>query len=210
MMGLPPAQSNGKGLGSLAGAAWHGAARLLRRFGRDRSGVGAVEFALIAPLLLMLYITAFEVTVGLSVAKRATRTAGAVADLTTQAKTVDTTSLATMKDVATAIFAPYSTSSLSLQITAIAIDSAGKATVKWSWAQDGTAPYKKNATITVPAAISTPSSFLLHTRVSIPHKLMMFMPGLLPTQVDNITISREYYFRQRLDDSVDCSNCPAG
>lgn len=210
MTGLPPAQSNGKGLASLAGAAWHGVAGLLRRFGRDRSGVGAVEFALIAPLLLILYITAFEVTVGLSVAKRATRTAGAVADLTTQADTVDTTSLATMKDVATAIFAPYSATSLSLQVTGIAVDAAGKATVKWSWAQNGTAPYKKNATFALPSTIATPSSFLVHTRVSIPHKLMMFMPGLLPPQIDNITISREYYFRLRLADAVSCSDCPSG
>lgn len=182
----------------------------LSRFGEDRSGMGAVEFAMIAPLLLMLYITAFEVTIGLSVAKRATRSAGAIADLTTQADTVNTTTLNTMKDVAGAIFAPYSSDEMTLQITGVDIDAASKATVRWSWAGDGTAPYAKNATFTLPTNIATPSSFLVHARVSIPHELLMFMPGLMPASMQNITISREYYFRQRINDAVSCTDCPSG
>ena len=40
---------------------------LLRRFARDQRGVGAIEFAILFPVLLMLYLGAFELTVGLSV-----------------------------------------------------------------------------------------------------------------------------------------------
>lgn len=183
---------------------------LFARFARDRRGMGAVEFAMIAPLLLMLYITAFEVTVGLSVAKRATRSAGAIADLTTQTDTLTTTTLATMKDVASAIFSPYSTENMALQITGIDIGSSGAAKVRWSWAQNGTAPYTKNAAITVPSDIATANSFLVHVRVSIPHSILMFMPGLMPASMKNITITREYYFRQRVNEAVECSNCPSG
>lgn len=179
-------------------------------FKADRSGMGAVEFAMIAPLLLMLYITAFEVTVGLSVAKRATRSAGAVADLVTQSSSVSTSDLQTMTDVVASIFAPYSTTGLSLQITGIAIDSSGNATVQWSWAQDGTAPFQKGAAYTLPADIATANSFLVHASVAIPHELLMFMPGLMPASVQTLTIGREYYFRQRIDDAVTCTNCPSG
>lgn len=183
---------------------------LFSRFARDRQGMGAVEFAMIAPLLLMLYITAFEVTIGLSVAKRATRSAGAIADLTTQTDTLTTTTLTTMKDVAGALFAPYSTDDMTLQITGIDIGSSGAATVRWSWAQDGTAPYKKNASVSVPSDIATANSFLVHARVSIPHQILMFMPGIMPSSMQNITITREYYFRQRVNEAVECTNCPSG
>jgi len=206
MTGRLPPPSNDKGLAALA----HAMRKRLSRFGRDRSGMGAVEFAMIAPLLLMLYITAFEVTIGLSVAKRATRSAGAIADLTTQADTVNLATLNTMKDVAGAIFAPYSTDDMTLQITGIDVDSAGKATVRWSWAGNGTAPYAKNAAFSLPTNIATPSSFLVHARVSVPHELLMFMPGLMPASMQNITISREYYFRQRINDAVSCTGCPSG
>lgn len=53
----------------------------LKRLIADRSGVGAVEFALIAPLLLALYITSFELTIGFSVASRVTRSASSIAAL---------------------------------------------------------------------------------------------------------------------------------
>lgn len=203
---LPSSSSNEKGLAAFARAI----RSRLSHFGKDRSGMGAVEFAMIAPLLLMLYITAFEITVGLSVAKRATRSAGAIADLTTQSSTVTPTDLSVMKDVASAIFAPYSTSDMTLQITGITINSAGAATVSWSWAGDNTAPYAKNDTFTLPANIATPSSFLVHARVSIPHQLLMFMPGLMPVSMQNITITREYYFRQRINEAVSCTGCPSG
>ncbi|MCX8995681.1 pilus assembly protein [Rhizobiaceae bacterium BDR2-2] len=170
--------------------------------------MGAVEFAMIAPLLLMLYLTAFEVTVGLSVTKRTARAASAIADLTTQVNAVDKATLETMGDVASAIFAPYSTENLAIEITALKIDSTRKALVDWSWAQDGHAAHTTGTEYDLPSDIAVPDSFLVHVRVSIPHQILMFMPSLVPASVKNITISREYFFRQRVDSSVACSDCP--
>ena len=39
----------------------------LRRFARDERGIGAIEFAILFPVLLMLYLGAFELTIALSV-----------------------------------------------------------------------------------------------------------------------------------------------
>ena len=86
---------------------------------RDRRGAGAVEFALIAPLLLMIYITVFELTIGLSVSKRMARASGAIADLVTQQPSVTKSSLAAMINVAESIFVPYGASDISLDITGI-------------------------------------------------------------------------------------------
>ncbi len=160
------------------------------------------------PLLLMLYIGAFEITVGLSVSKRATRAAGAVADLVTQQdKPVDKTFLTTMSDVADAIFVPYSTSNLTLKITGVTLDANAKAKVKWSWQKGGTAPYQVNAPVQVPADLQQANTFLIHTELSVPHRLMLFMADNLSMDTMSITIKREYFFRPRTGDSVECSNC---
>lgn len=131
-----------------------------RRLIRDRKGAGAIEFAILFPVLIMLYIGAFEITIGLSVSKRVTRAAGTVADLITQQQSVTKSALAQMPSVATAIFVPYNSTALTMKITGVTIDASANAKVLWSWAQDGTAPYAKNTTVSnVPSDMKTANSF---------------------------------------------------
>lgn len=179
---------------------------LIRRFAGDRDGVGAIEFAILFPILVMLYVGAVEITVGLSVSKRAARASGTIADVITQQKSVTKAWLDDMPAVASAIFMPYVTTGMTVKITGINIDSTGKATVLWSWAQDKSRPYAVNSAVTVPADISKAGSFLVRTELSIPYQLFLFAPTLMANR-SIITINRNYYYRQRQDVNVPCSDC---
>lgn len=180
----------------------------LRRLWSDRSGVGAVEFALIAPLLLMIYITVFELTIGLSVSKRVTRASGTIADLVTQQESsVSKSFLATMKDVAQSIFVPYGNAATEIKITGISLDSTANPKVAWSWDEDGGKPYPAGSTIDIPANMKVADAFIVHAEVSVPHQLLMFMPGLIPSQIRDITISRDYYYRARSGSEIKCTDC---
>ena len=181
----------------------------LRRFFRDRQGVGGVEFAILAPILISLYITCFELTMGLSVAKRATRSASTIADLVTQQTSVNKAFLATMPDVTEAIFVPYRTEAdaVSLKITGIAMDANATPRVLWSWQQDGTRPYGVGTSVSdVPDELKAANSFLVRAELSVPHQLLMFLPGI-STETRTITISRTFFYRQRVGDSIACSDC---
>lgn len=180
--------------------------RALKRLWTDRRGVGAVEFAIIFPILLALYITAFELTIGFSVYKRATHAAGTIADLVSQQASVNEAYLGTMEDVAAAIFVPYATTGLKLKISAITIDANKKATISWSWDQDDGRPYAPGTAAAVPADLLQPNGFLIHAEIAIPHKLLMFMSNLSST-ITPITIGRDYYFAKREDSAITCSNC---
>ena len=181
--------------------------RLLRQ---DVRGVGAVEFALIAPLLLSLYITSFELTIGLSMSKRVTRTASTIADLVTQQQTSVTTDyLGTMVGVTNAIFTPYSPQNLVMKITGVAVDSAGNATAAWSWDKTGGKPYNAGSSVTVPSDMRTPDTFLVRAEVSVTHQLFMFMPGIMPDRLQTITMSREFFYRVRVGSKLDCTGCKA-
>jgi len=176
------------------------------RFAKHREGAGAIEFAIIFPLLVSLYLTSFELTIGFSVYKRATRAAGAIADIVSTQTKVDKDYLATMKDVAAAIFVPYGTDGLKLKITGIKIDTNKNATVVWSWDQGGGRPYAVGAAADVPANLRSVSDFLVHAELSVPHSLLMFMPTMV-SENSTITISRDYYFAKREGDPILCRDC---
>ncbi|MCM2473657.1 pilus assembly protein [Rhizobium sp. CG5] len=184
---------------------------LLKRLKDNRDGIGGVEFALIVPLLLVVYICAFELTLGFSVAKRATRATGTIADLVAQQSSVTTTFLATMPDVAAAIFTPYDTAAdgetIDLKITGIAVDSSANPTVAWSWAADGTTPYVAGTTVSVPSDMVTADVFMVRAELSVPHTLVMYLPGAAAKETRSITIEREYFFQQRTGETIDCSDC---
>jgi Flp pilus assembly protein TadG len=179
---------------------------LCLRFACDKEGVGAIEFAILFPILVMLYVGAFEITIGLSVSKRATRSSAAIADVVTQQQAVTRAWLDDMPSVASAIFAPYGTTGLTLKITGIAIDAAANPTVKWSWQQGSPAPYTANSAVTVPPDLKKASTFLVRTELSVPYKVFLFAPNLMPTQ-SALTISRTYFYRQRQGDDVLCGDC---
>lgn len=184
---------------------------ILKRLKDSRDGIGGVEFALIVPLLLVVYICAFELTLGFGVAKRATRTAGTIADLVAQQTSVTKAFLGTMPDVANAIFTPFDTApagqTIDLKITGIAVDSAANPTVAWSWAANGTTPYLAGSAINVPSDMLTAEVFMVHAELSVPHTLVMYLPSGAAKQTRSVTIEREYYFQQRTGETIKCSDC---
>lgn len=179
----------------------------IRRLIRSRTGAGAVEFALIAPVLIMLYIGSAEISVAMSVNKKVARASSTVADLVTQKQTIDKTFLDSMIGVATSIMAPYHESPVKLRITGIKIDTGGNAKVDWSWDQDGNAPYTKGATATVPDDLKIADSYLVRAELDYDHTLLLMVPGADNLQVNALTLSKTYYLRPRIGDSVACTGC---
>ena len=182
-------------------------ATAMRRLVDDRQGVGGVEFAIVAPMLIVLYLMAFELTMGLSVAKKTSMASSTVADLVARQENVNKAFLATMSDVSGAIFVPYPSNDLVIKLSGIKIDSSKSAKVAWSWSTTGVAPYAVGTTAPVPADMLVADTFLIRSELSVSHELMMYLPGLSGTQAKSLTIGREFYFRQRLGTEVTCTDC---
>lgn len=112
-----------------------------------------------------------------------------------------------MKDVANSLFAPYTPNNMKIKLTGITVDASGNPTVLWSWNETNGKPYAVGSAVDVPKDMRTPNSFLVRSEIAVNHTLLMFMPNLLPSQVNNITIGREYFYKQRLGNNVPCTNC---
>lgn len=190
---------------------WCGRA-IRRRLGliaHDRRGASAVEFAFLAPLLISIYITSFEITEGYTASDKVLKAAGTIADIVTRQPTVDRAFLGQMIDTAEAILAPHSVTGMSLRVTGITIDSAGNPEVLWSWDQDNNIPYAIGTTAPVPDDMRLPSSFLVRAELAVPHTLLLFLGSGadFTGETRTLTLSREFYYRQRLGNDIPCSDC---
>lgn len=181
----------------------------IQRFGRERSGASAMEFAFLAPILIAIYISSFEITTGYSVSQKTLKAAGSIADIVTRQDSVNKAFLSEMIDAAESTIAPSPALGLELKITGVTIDSSGNAKVLWSWDESGGAPYSKGSTVDVPSDMRKPSSFLVRSELSVQHTMLLFFgsPAGLQHSSRSITIGREFFYRQRLGTDVPCSDC---
>jgi Flp pilus assembly protein TadG len=108
------------------------------RFFTAQSGAAAVEFALVLPLMLLLYIGSTELSQVITVDRRVTTIAGTVGDLVSRSNTtVTATELTDYFTAASSIITPFTTTGLQQVVSELAVDTQGKATVVWSRATNG-------------------------------------------------------------------------
>jgi len=138
---------------------------ILRRFRASRSGVSAIEFALILPIMALLFCGTVDVSDAVTVNRKITRATDTLGDLVSQVTSISNADMKNILDISAAIMSPYSTTPLKMVISGVAIDSKGKATVTWSDARNRTA-LTKGSTVTLPSGIATPDSFLIVTEVT--------------------------------------------
>lgn len=181
--------------------------RAITRLRGDRAGAGAVEFALIAPVLIVLYMGSLEISVAMSVNKKLARASSTVADLITQENSVDKTYLNSMVNVAQSVMTPFRSDGLKIKVTGVAIDGSGKPTATWSWQDDGSRPYAVGSEQTLATDLAIPNTFLIRTELEFGHDLLLIMPGLSDVELRTINMKKTYHLRQRLGASIPCSNC---
>src|SRR6185312_7644864 len=107
-------------------------------FARTNRAVAAVEFALVLPLMLTMYLGSTELSQLINIDQRVTVIAGTIGDLVSREKnTLPAGDLTDFFQAATAILNPFPTASLNQTVTLLSIDSTGKITVKWSQGTTG-------------------------------------------------------------------------
>jgi Flp pilus assembly protein TadG len=132
----------------------------LVRFLADRRAVSAVEFAMLLPLMLTLYLGAVEVSQAVSVSRKATLTASTVADLTAQVSSINNSAMSDILSASSAVIQPYDATQLTVTVTSITIDANSRATVAWSDSLKGTA-HPVGSTVTLPTGLVVPNTSVI-------------------------------------------------
>ena len=178
--------------------------RLWRAFRRDRRGVSALEFALIAPMALMGYLGMSELSSAMMVQRRTSHSASALGDLATQYQTLTLSNVSDIFAASSIVMQPFPTTTLQLRLTSITLQSTGKATVDWSQAQGGLTAYTKAAVMS-----GLPAGLLVNTGDSVvmsEAKYVYTSPVsyLLPSAFN---FSDSFYLSPRYGATIACSTC---
>lgn len=134
-----------------------------RRLRCDESAVSAVEFALIAPVLVMFYFACVEISTMLIVDRKVTNVASTVADLVTRQPSIDGTEMTNVFNSGIITMAPHEFTPTRIRVTSIIFDTDGVTPiVDWSAATTNWTAYTAGNTMTVPAGmIPTDGSVIL-------------------------------------------------
>lgn len=149
----------------------------ISRLFADRKGVSAVEFALIAPFLIVLYLGSVQVTLGLSADRKLTAAASTIADLVAQNDELGGVGLADIFAAGDAVMQPYPLTGLALRVTSLRADAAGNASIVWSQGR-GMARRTPGDLPSVPAGLLLPDGGLIVVEATYAYNSPLAHAGL--------------------------------
>ena len=136
-----------------------GPACLYRRFIASTRAVAAIEFAIVMPVLALMFFGTFDAGRAIAIYMKIRSATFAIDAITNQYTTVQTSDLQSIAGAAAVILAPYpsSTSVLTVTVSQVKITAANTATVSWSYSLGGSARSRGSA-VTTPGTLGTCST----------------------------------------------------
>jgi Flp pilus assembly protein TadG len=158
----------------------------------NNSGLAAVEFAMIIPLMGMMFLGTYEFSAGVAIDRKVTIMARTLSDLTSQNTTVTDAQLTNFFTASKAIMTPYDSSPVQGTITELWINPTTlKARVQWS---KGVDPRSAGDIVEIPDALKIGDSYLILSEVK--YKYVPSVAWFI-NKVNGITLTDLSYTRPR-------------
>lgn len=191
---------------------------LARRFGLDRRGIAAVEFAFLAPILLVMYFMTMEASQAIETSKKVARLGSMVADLAGQITNSSTKSdLEGIMKLGQTALLPYARSAPTITITGVQLSSAATPTATVTWSRkmvNGTFSQglAVGSPVQIPPALAIQNTFLIKVDSSLAYQpVLAWVAGgnnaLNLTAFNGITMGESYLLRPRTLTKLDCTDC---
>jgi Flp pilus assembly protein TadG len=171
------------------------------RFARDRRGVAALEFALVVPIVIVVYAAGFEIAEAATVYRKLTDTTVQLANVTAQYTSMTTTDTSSVMSASSQIMSPYSTSPLTIILSEVTTNAQGAGTITWSQALNTTA-LAKGASVTLPSGFQAANSSYILVQTTY-----AYTPIIGSAFVSNINMSNQIFMLPRQSTSIPCSGC---
>ncbi len=179
--------------------------RRLRAFAGDTRAVAAVEFALVLPLMLALYLGSVEAARLFTADRKVATIAGTMGDLVSRQR--DKIARSALDDYFAAaqnIMQPLTTAGLAQVVSMVEIDDEGKAWVRWSRASGAGAvreldsPFPLDGTTSISQLARNASGWLVASEVSYPYE-----PIVGYIIADTVNLRHVEYFLPRFEDEIE-------
>lgn len=187
----------------------------LRRFLSDRRGVAAIEFAFIAPVLLVLYMMTMEIAQAIDTNKKVSRVASMVADLVTQQLDTTKADLNAIMTIGDSMLRPYNRTQPAIEIEAIQIDGSKTPKIVWSRklvAGATSAGRAAGTVVTVPEKLKIADTFIVNVKTSLSYAPVIAWVTYSKTEAWTssqvaLAMGEEYYLRPRRAATITCTDC---
>lgn len=178
---------------------------------RDRRAVAAVEFALLLPLMLTLFIGGNEISTALAIYRKVGHTGSTLGDLVAQVSTLTTSDMTDILAASASVMTPYSVGNAKIVVSAVKYTTSNGYKVCWSAAKNSTAwTAGSSPPITMPTGLVSNGEEVIVTRVqySYTSPFSTIMSDIWGSGA--ITLADLSYFRPRVSTTVvyagaDCS-----
>jgi Flp pilus assembly protein TadG len=167
---------------------------MIRRAWKDESGAALVEFALVAPLMFLLFFGGLEIIQAVEAQKRVAHIAAAVADVVAQTREVDDGDLRDVASAAAAMMAPFPSDELGQRIASFTAGEDGIARLDWSFVG---AAYSGSETLDLPDGFLAPGESVVVSDTSY-----LYEPALTLAVPAAIRFQKRAYLRPRLSEQV--------
>jgi Flp pilus assembly protein TadG len=171
-------------------------ARRFARFANERRGLAAIEFAMLLPMLMTLYLGSVEVTTGVAVQRKVTLTARALADLSSQFTTIANADMSNILNASSDIIAPYAAANLQSVVSELSVNAQGQASVVWSDTLNGTAR-PVGQIVTIPNSLAVANTYLI-----LGEAQYSYNPTYGYVVTGTLTLSDQIYMRPRQSNAV--------
>lgn len=169
----------------------------LKRFLRDRQGAAAVEFAFVAPMMILLYYGMAELTQGMMADRRASHVASTIGDLVAQDTQVNQAEMDDVFNVGKAVIAPFPVGALSMRITSVKADAGGTPKAIWS-KTSGVALSPLSGTVTgLPVGLIAANESVIQADVSY-----VYTSSIKKVMPNGLTFTQKYYLKPRRGSEV--------
>jgi Flp pilus assembly protein TadG len=125
-----------------------------QRFLASTGGIAAVEFALVLPILVMMFLASVDAGRAIALYMKVRAATYTLDAITNQYTTIQSTDVTSIVGAASLVFSPYSAGPAVVTVSQISVNSATNATVSWSYSQNGTA-LSQGTKVSVPSGFST-------------------------------------------------------
>lgn len=162
------------------------------RFWRDRRGVSAIEFAIIAPVMITMYFGVGELSGGMMSAQRAGDVASTIGDLVAQCGRVNYSDMTDIWGAASTIMRPFPTTTLKMRVTSIVGDAGGNPIVDWSRPSNWTE-------VTSPSQVNLPTGMITTTgeSVIVAEAQYVYNSPVNYVTKNGLTFNKKYFLKPR-------------
>ena len=172
------------------------ARRPLDRLIADRRGMSSIEFAMLLPVMVILYLGGVEITSAIAIDRKVSQVARTLGDLVAQATNITATDMSNILGATSSIVQPYDDTKLRITVSSVQVDAQGNAKVSWSDSKNGTAR-AIGSTVNLPVGLNVANSSVIWAESQY-----AYTPGLGYVITGTMNLNDQIFMRPRMSSCV--------